>query len=311
MDQFDNLPPHEDEKRHKTGGEHLFNATTYGGLALVGNEFTATKIVNEAQKPNAIGRVFQATGRFFEQIGPKGKLPYIQQRMNYINYAIIGGFAMVPFIKFLEDHKGSLVRFADRIIHGKASQNDPARQRAYEEMENAPRQSWGSLMQGRVVTVAAAYTVDSTIGWRGGMLARNLQGTQFEKFSSLDHVSDLVADKLSPAISRALKHDATKIESTKQIMRQGTGLLTLSAVLTVLFYGTSKFFAQRRANKIEQREEAPATIARPHAENVNDNTPIANDNHPLEPQERPTTRVAAIDRAPATLLAQERSHEHA
>ena len=150
-------------KRKRTGGEMLFDATTYGGFALVGNEVVSTYIVKAAEKPTAFGRFFERASELTKKIGPKGTMPYTQSgRFNYINFAIIGGFTMVPFIKFLEDNKGRLVRAADSIIHGVEADNDPAMRSAHEEMDNAPKQTWGSLMKGRILTVIAAWGVDAS-----------------------------------------------------------------------------------------------------------------------------------------------------
>lgn len=245
----------ESRKGSKTMGEHLFNATTYGGFALVGNEITATTIVNQKDKANVIGRAYRAGDKFFAELGPKGRLPYIQQRMNYISFAIIGGMLMVPFIKWLEDNKSSLVRFADRILHGKKSETDPEIVAAHDEMDKAPRQSWGSLWKGRLLTVGAAYTVDSTIGWENGITARAFRGTKFEKYSSFDHVSNTVADKIAPRIAKLGNWD---VPTTNKTLRTGLGLLTLSSALTLLFYTSSKTFARWRA-----KDEQPQLPAQP------------------------------------------------
>jgi hypothetical protein len=276
------------QKRDKTNGEHLFDLTTYGGLALVGNEVTATAIVNQKDKPNLIGRAFRACDAAFKKIGPEGSLPYIQGRMNYINFAIIGGFTMVPLIKLLEDNKGKLVRFADGILHGKQAQNDPKLVEAHKEMDDAPKQSWGSLMKGRLLTVGAAYAVDSTIGWEKGMLARHAKGTKFEKYASFDHLSNMAADATSKRYSGLMKHSAAQAEATQGLFRKGAGLLTLSTALTILFYASSKLFAERRDVRIERRETRPQPGGIAQADN--DNIVAANDDNLV--METPTATVA-------------------
>ena len=291
MEQQNFMPVTEPTKRDKTGGEHLFDLTTYGGFALVGNEVTATAIINQADKHNLVGRAFRSCGEMFKHLSPEGKLPYIQQRMNYINFAIIGGFTMVPFIKWLEDNKGKLVRFADHRLHSAEANNSPEMQKAHAEMDEAPRQSWGSLMKGRVTTVAAAYAIDSTIGWDGGLLARAAKGTKYEKYASFDHLSNLAADKLNPSVAKLLGKEASV---TQGWMRKGAGLLTLSTALTALFYASSKLFATHRDHKIERREErshdrllAETSPALPVA--ANDTVLLANDN------DHPGTQVSAVE----------------
>jgi hypothetical protein len=272
-----------DKHRDKTAGEHLFNLTTYGGLALIGNEVTATVIVDQKDKANVVGRAFRASDAFFKKIGPEGKFPYLQNRMNYINFAILGGFTMVPLIKLLEDHKGPLVRFADGVVHGKTRNSEPDMVQAHEEMDDAPHQSWGSLMKGRVATVAAAYAIDSTVGWDGGMLARAAKGTKFEKYASFDHLSNMAADKVSSKYSSVMKHSLQDTHATQAFMRKGAGLLSLSTALTLLFYGTSKLFASRRDQRLEKREQDTQPVLVPRADNNNEETPpviARNDNEP-------------------------------
>lgn len=236
------------EKRRKTWGEHLFNWTTYGGFALLGNELAATAIVQQKDKANWIGDAYRRGESFLKGVGKPGALKYIQGRMNYINFAIIGGMLMVPFIKLLEDNKGRLVRAADIVVYGTEAQTDPKIVAAHAEMDQAPRQSWGSLLKGRLLTVAMAYTVDSTVGWREGFLARQLKGTRFEKISSLDHLSKFFAEMMSNLFK-------VKTEPTRTMLQRGSELLTLSTALTILFYASSKFFAARREER-SQREMA-------------------------------------------------------
>lgn len=243
--------PRESEKPHKkrpkTWGEHLFNWTTYGGFALIGNEITATAIVQQKDKTNWIGDAYRKGEAFFAGVGKPGAWKYIQGRMNYISFAIIGGMLMVPFIKLLEDSKSKLVRAADTIFYGAKAETSPELVAAHEEMDRAPQQSWGSLLKGRFLTVATAYTLDATVGWKGGMLARKLKDGPLEKFSSFDHLGKYVADALSHVFN-------VKTEATRGWMHRGAELLTLSTALTILFYGSSKFFAARR-EVAEHRKE--------------------------------------------------------
>ena len=270
-------------KRKRTGGEMLFDATTYGGFALVGNEVVSTYIVKAAEKPTAFGRLFERASELTKKIGPKGTMPYTQSgRFNYINFAIIGGFTMVPFIKFLEDNKGRLVRAADSILHGVEADNDPAIRNAHEEMDNAPKQTWGSLMKGRILTVIGAWGVDASINWKDGWSGRALKGTKLEKYSSLETITGRVADRMGDSISARRGMDAAKTANLKSWLNQGFGLLSLSAALTVFFYATSKFFAKRSEDRRELYDEIHATReehiaasnATTHAEVKKDDAPV-------------------------------------
>lgn len=248
----ENLLHVEPSNRQKTGGEHLFDATTYGGLALVGNEMTATWIVEQKTKQNLIGQAYREGDSFFKNLGKPGTLPYLQNRFNYISFAIIGGFVMVPFIKWLEDNKGRCVRFADRIFYGERA-NTPEIAKKHEEMDNAPKQSWGSLGKGRLLTVAAAYTVDATINWKDGLLARALKDTRFKNYASAEHLSNHASEWLNNKIAPMRNLSPEKALVQKGFINNLVGLTTLSAMLTILFYASSKLFAKKRDEKLERR----------------------------------------------------------
>lgn len=280
-------------KRKRTGGEMLFDLTTYGGLALLGNELVSTYIVNQAEKPTAFGRFYERASEACKKIGPAGKMPYTQagrhSRFNYINFAIIGGFIMVPFIKFLEDNKGRIVRRLDSFIHGAKADDNPDIRHAHEEMDNAPKQTWGSLMKGRLLTVAAAWGVDASInwgpkadqGWEGGWSARALKGTRFEKYSSLESITSRIADRMGGSIGTRRGMDATQTKGLKELLTKGFGLLSLSATLTAIFYVMSKFFAKRSDDRREIYDEIHATRADHEKANASPQPAAAKDEAPV------------------------------
>lgn len=279
-------------KRQRSSGEKLFDLTTYGGLALVGNEVVSTYIVKQAEKPTSFGRFFEASSNLTKKIGPAGKMPYTQSgRFNYINFAIIGGFTMVPFIKFLEDNKGKLVRFADRIMYGKEAETNPEMVRAHEEMDNAPKQTWGSLMKGRVLTVLAAWGVDASINWKDGWTGRALKGTRFEGVSSLEAMTGRVAERMGDSIAKSRNLDVAKTANLKSWLNQGFGLLSLSAALTVLFYASSKVFASRQEHKREEKLEHDQAVAASTGEQPKRTAHMDQ----LERSDVPSTAVNAIE----------------
>ena len=326
---------HGKTKRERTSGENLFDATTYGGFALLGNEVAATYIVGKAgkglaeglsSKPPAelkgmdklygfLGRNYQRMSDASAKLNAGDKIDYLRpnpaqsgvkavNRFTYISFAIIGGFLMVPFIKALEGNKGKLVRFADRMIHGKRAETDPNMVQAHAEMDDAPQQSWGSLMQGRITTVAAAYAVDSTINWEHGIVANMTKGKLgFQDGLSIEGVSNRLAETMSKGLSRArgMQHDlsSAKVMTQTQWLKDGLGLMSLSALLTGLFYMSSKVFASRRDHKMEQREERIST--RTQATNAKEQgvatapSTAPKDDAPTPQAHTPGSRVQAIE----------------
>ncbi len=159
----------EAEKRLKTHGEKKFNWLTYGGVALLGNEAASLVITTLAEDKNGVARgPYAPFKKFFTDMKGKKFVPEYAWNggLPKVLIALIGGMLMVPFVKHLEDNKGKIVRKFDQKYYGDAAQNDPAIIAADEEMDDAPKQSWGSLWKGRVVTVLAAIGVDSLVGWK-------------------------------------------------------------------------------------------------------------------------------------------------
>lgn len=262
----------QNKKREKTGGEHLFDLTAYGGLALAGNEAAATAIVkagedairhpaaNNGAIKTGLAKAMLGYDRFFDKyvgntlsyLNTAAHKDHTVSRFSYISFAIIGGFSMVPLIKMLEDHKGGLVRYADGILHGKKAETDPEMIKAHQEMDEAPRQSWGSLMKGRMLTVATAFGIDSLIGWKNAPTTKIFRSPTLDKYNSFDKAAETLVNKTTGKL-----HGMGIIKSPEAPawLHVAASLLTLSTALTILFYGSSKLFASRSAEREERREE--------------------------------------------------------
>ena len=323
------------KKRARTSGENLFDLTTYGGLALIGNEVAATAIVKNAEgylnsaalnKPlselqgadklrGMLAKSYRWMGErtaigdhYFAPQNVAGKPQ--PNRFTYIAFAIIGGFLMVPFIKALEENKGKLVRFADRMIHGKKAETDPNMLQAHKEMDEAPKQSWGSLMNGRLTTVAAAYAVDTTINWENGLLARATRG----KFGLQNGLSiEAASNKGAELLNKGIDHLMPGGQSANRLdwLQKGGGLLSFSAVLTLIFYVSSKLFAAKREHRNEHRQEisrdrvlaesSPAQEKKP----ARPRNPVLGQLDATDERSGPTTMVSTIepqDRVQTTAL---------
>lgn len=316
-------------KRTRTIGENLFDATTYGGLALLGNELTAASIIGTAEKGlkpeimnkpvsklsvmdsirGAVGKSYIGFDKFVQKLN-KDRFAYFKphgedsvSRFTYIAFAIIGGFVMVPFIRALEDNKGKAVKFADRFIHGKKAETDPNMVEAHKEMEEAPKQTWESLLKGRLLTVGAAYAVDATVNYEHGLSSKLFP--KLEKWNSLETISKRFTNWASGHIAEWRKLTPAKAASQAEFIGTTFSLLTFSAALTLLFYGTSKAFAHgqekkriiktdpARAHQLGYRDESDVTPA-----SANENIKTANDTTlttEAPETEAPRTRVGMVE----------------
>lgn len=263
------------EKRRKSLGEHLFNATTYGGVTWIGNEALSTIIGNWTEKAGSLGhRLYQ---------GGLAKLPEWGAKPYRILMLTIGGNSLVPVVKMLEDNKGALVRKADTILEGERSRNDPTLELAHKEMDNAPKQSWGSLWKGRAVVMGLAVALDYLCGGEKAPTRKWLDGTAASKYSTMERASTTITrDALSAKYSpfKWLERDPAKREAIAAIrntpLAKGAALpaidaakegkvaavmggtfgfvLVLSAMLSAIFYASSRVFAAKRDEK-EQRKD--------------------------------------------------------
>jgi hypothetical protein len=99
----------------------------------------------------------------------------------------IGGNLLVIPMKIAEDHKGALVRTADNLHAGK--KNDPELEQAHAEMDAAPKQSWGSLLQSRVVTMLGAVGIDYAFGADDAWTSHISKNKVFKQWSTLNNIN--------------------------------------------------------------------------------------------------------------------------
>lgn len=245
----------EGRKRKKTRGEVQFDWGTYGGVALLGNEAASLLITTQAE--HGIGKNWHARQmEYFKSLKGKKFVPEYVHSGGLMNVliALIGGMTMVPFVKYLEDHKGEIVRKADRAHYGDRVDSDPSIIEAHKEMDEAPKQTWGSLWKGRALTVVGAVVVDWLAGNDHAPSTKLFKNSPtFQKYASMDRI----AAQASNGVMNALNIAEESRPTWNKWLKKGSWLLVLSGTLTVVFYVSSKLFASRRDQKIEQREEAP------------------------------------------------------
>lgn len=268
--------------RKKTSGEVLFDWSIYGGFGFVGNEMVSGIIQNRTIPEQGKNYADIPWGKYY-----KSALDFIEKATSLSAHAgsttrravdifvmTIGGNLLVIPIKICEDMKGSLVRFADGIFHGDKAKTDPEMQRAHAEMDAAPKQSWGSLAQGRLVTIGAAVGVDMLIGSNKAVSTKLLEKTPVDKWSSLHRLNTQIVRKLASwfdpknkenIISAAKEHpyDIQDIEGKFAKTGRTYGfLLALSAALAAGFYVSSHMFANNREKKKLHEDEHKVTGTR-------------------------------------------------
>lgn len=259
-------------KRDKTFGEWAFDIGAYGGFAIGLNEVLATWFIGLTERNSWWKKGFEVLRSGTEKIPVFKEFPYVKTgRMAMILVAFLGGtLAAIPIL-WAERVKGPIVRAIDNWRYGKTTvANDPDIRQAHKEMDEAPPQTWRSITDGRVVTMATALAVDSTFCHNDAISSQLIEKTRFKdtwlnSFSSMERACHTmvrwVMDKIDPNGKEArfnARNPAKPFEiqdgegKWTKLLGRGSMLMTLSVALTIIFYVSSKFFA----NRIEMRKEA-------------------------------------------------------
>lgn len=328
----------EGKPRQKTFGENLFDWSVYAGIGWIANEFLSG-IINDktVYKGAPFYKAYHQglTGlqnglQKITKMTPERALKWVERPFNILILTIGGNLLVLP-MKWAEDHKGALVRFADRMIHGNKVDTDPTIQEAHKEMDESPKQSWGSLGQSRLITMAGAVGIDYAMGAKDAWSTKLFKSEGAKKWASLNNINVSLfrsiakfaekhfgfdrgvtkyidaAEKLSPfeiVDKKLLDHlgDDEKSKALKALKSEGKiasfgksfgFIFLLSGVLAGTFYITSRIFAFNR----EQKKH-------PTGEHTQRGTAhIGLDNEPVlereETQDKPKTKVStvALDKA--------------
>ncbi len=285
------------KKRKETAGEVLFNWGTYGGVTWILNEIISASILDLTKagdtakgiKPKPLYNILHgATTWMHKNVNPF-KLNY--ETMHYPLRILVltsGGNLLIPVVKWLEDRKGKIVRSLDDSIRGEAGKRDKELQAAHDEMDKTPKQSWGSLWQGRAVVMATAVGVDLFTGSEKSPSTKLLQNTWFKAYSNLERVSTSVARDVlrwvhpDPEKRAAISHMRAhtfdtngafqKIQPSEGKAAAAIGgsygfLLAFAGFTSLLFYISSKFFANKRDERSDKKQgnlqDAQAFAANP------------------------------------------------
>lgn len=283
-------------KRDKTRGEHLFNWSVYGGIGWVVNAAISLVALDwmeyspRGQKVAEGGK--NIIGGLLKPLGlSEAKHTKYKNMGFFITTLYSGGTLLVPVMKMFEDHKGWWVRLADRTLHGKAAETDPKLIEAHQEMDDAPKQSWGSMLKARAISLPAGLGLGFLVGNHDAFSTKIAEGSGFSKFSSFDRAGATIGrnyyEKHPPKAGHKAWEEVAKLTGSNEqsqavwkkaidIAREqsphttAVGLdprrvrfgsstvyeLLLSSFVAAGFFFTSHAFASVRDKKIARREEA-------------------------------------------------------
>jgi len=193
------------DKREKTSGEKLFDWSVYGGIGWgvnAGLSLVAADWLEHSPRGQKINKSITGNLEKMYEHTPFIKNPKAAAGMTFFIGALYtGGTMLVPVMKMFEDHKGSLVRFADRVLHGKKAETDPNMVQAHKEMDEAPQQSWGSMFKARALSFPAGLLIGKAVGnhdaWSSKLAT---EGSLASKFSSFERAGVTIGRGVAEAV---------------------------------------------------------------------------------------------------------------
>lgn len=145
-----------------TAGEKRFDLRTYWGVGYVVNALLSVAAILWVERSHS-GQKFMENlrGGFERNLKWTGFKPETLQRLATRSFYLVGGFAVMAPMKWLEDHKVEKVRKFNREIYGETADADPVIQQSEHELAQAPKQGWKSILSARALSLVPFY---ATIG---------------------------------------------------------------------------------------------------------------------------------------------------
>ena len=283
---------------------------TYGGINIGFNEVSSLGTVKAMETP-LLKPSYQWLQDKIASAPGLNRIGYFTSgRFLMVCSILVGGMlALVP-TKWMEDSKGSKVRALDRHVFGIKDEDDPAAAELHKEMDRAPKQSWRSLLEGRVTVILAAFGMDISLGMPNAISSKLFENTLLKHYSTADRASASIARNVMDFFDPQGKGVRLAARSAEQpyAIQPGEGgkvkwtafslyLLTISVSLTCLFYVSSKFFAKNIAKK-EDRKEAVARGEIPPDKEVTVDEKSVDAAKPLaQADAQPKTQVSDVERS--------------
>lgn len=303
-------------KRQTSFGEKTFDWGVYGGLGWIANAvisvWATDGILNQPYKneTSTRGKIFtwmhtrvfeggvdktgavikplkdvlsenKAFSRIFSK-NPKASA----FNMLLILTLCTGGTIVAAPIKWLEDCKGGIVKWLDRQYYGEKLPEHALQ--AEKAIDNEPKQSWLSVIGGRLFGIGVALGFNSILGSHESKTAQLFKGTHVENISSLDHIAsrfgrgvDAAVHANDPSIMKEINtqalnhgvhvpdytHDKGPARRFTKIAKWSAFDIILSTTAAFGLYVASKFIAAFRDTQVGS-EQKSMHLARGNFHNI-------------------------------------------
>ncbi len=148
------VAPDKKSEHFRTEGEKKFDLEAYRFWGYYMNVALSLVAVWWVERTKSGQALINALTKGFGKIGVKEESARFLARKSFF---LTGGFAVIPPIKALEDKKAELVKKYNREIYGAKADTDPQIRQSEKEVEDAPKQSWKSVIVGRLLALVPFY----------------------------------------------------------------------------------------------------------------------------------------------------------
>jgi hypothetical protein len=253
--------PAKDEHREKLPAEKTFDKAVYTGISYFAQGVAGIILARWL----AFGKGKPHFDKMAEWLGPRmfPKKP-LEKAVKETNAFIItttqiaAGTAFIPPVKALEDRKPEIVRsLHEKHVASKEAQGRPYtdEEKAHHEqclqaLEKEPKQSWGSLMEARVASLAGVYGVLFALG--------NERNEKLREF---------VANPITKGIEKIGFKEMAKSKTFAQYMQLSAVEVFYSAVSAGGLYVWSHFVRPPKKEAIDTNKD-PVQPATTQSENT-------------------------------------------
>lgn len=184
-----------------TYGEKKFDRLTYTTVGYVINALLSVGAVWWAERTHG-GQKSMDNFRNWSERNLKFVKPETAKMLATKSFFLSGGFAVLAPMKWMEDKKVEMVKKWDAEHYGDAGKTDERIQQSHKDLENAPKQGWGSIFASRALALVPFY-----VGY--GMI--------WDKTSPLSKHTDekIFIDKPIVAASRGIGKGWAKLTGNK------------------------------------------------------------------------------------------------
>lgn len=277
---------HQDKKRERTRGEKTFDGLVYGGINWIVNTVLSAALTFKVVESDSGKRAMEGLDRTFAAMSGRthvpGKPGGAAKGVFTVGTLFGGGTLLLIPIRYLEGKKGSIVRWLDDKL-GNGSKPPEEIADLHKQMDELPKQTATSLLEGRGVVLGLGLGLNATAGKQMGAAGEMLGKV----------VSDTLAPQSKPKWGPFKRDTLHKVSSLLMID------LIIGAFTTLVFYVSSRVFAKHIEQRKEDRQLARDYRNEHHAF---DQEPALTTPDTKSAPESPGTLVQHVEKAPDAKL---------